>query len=62
MKLFKTTIVIWTKDNATDVDLTILAQSATDGDAYCSKQECARVEDPESDLDWDGTEFFEQNA
>lgn len=59
MKLFKTTIVIWSDYNPEGrVELEDLARAATVGDAYCSKQETVPVEDPEQDADWDGTEFF----
>ena len=57
-KLFKTTIVIWSEYNTEDVELTDLAREATEGDSYCSKQECEQIEDPETDDEWDGTEFF----
>lgn len=58
-KLYKTTIVIWTDHNPQNVEINDLAQNAVDGDAYCSKKETAFIEDAESDIDWDGTEFFD---
>ena len=59
MKLFKTTIVIWSEYDPTGaVELEDLAREAQRGDAYCSKQESVFVEEAESDPDWDGTEFF----
>lgn len=66
-KLWKTTIVIWTEwepttddtDEESQYSIEDLAAAATDGDAYCSKQESVEVDDPASDPDWDGTEFFE---
>lgn len=56
-KLYKTTIVIWSEEDPSHLELEDLARDATSGDSYCSKQELARV-DPLSDPDWDGTEFF----
>ena len=59
MKLYKTTIVIWSEDDPTNLmEIDALAQDAMNGESYCSKQETVRVEDPISDPDWDGTEFF----
>lgn len=60
MRLRKTTIVIWSReeDYQGEVELVDLAMDATSGLAYCSKQESALVDDAENDPDWDGTEFF----
>jgi len=60
MKLYKTTIVIWSEFNPDQqmIELSNLANLATNGNAYCSKQESEEVMDPVSDKDWDGTEFF----
>lgn len=59
MKLYKTTIIIWTDDDPTDkVELEDLAREATSGAAYCSSMETVAVDDPEADPNWDGTEFF----
>lgn len=58
MTLWKTVIVIWTEHDTSATELTALAAAATDGDAYCSKSDCRRVEDPANDPEWDGTEFF----
>lgn len=57
-KLFKTTIVIWSEDDPSNVELTDLAFGATDGLAFCSKQKTELVEDRENDPDWVDTEFF----
>lgn len=57
--LWKTTIIVWSEYYAGDVELEDLGRGATSGDAYCSKQSSVRVEDPKTDPDWDGTEFFE---
>lgn len=59
MKLYKTTIVIWSDFNPENVSLSRLAQEAEDGCSYCSVQKTETVEDPSQDSDWDGTEFFE---
>lgn len=56
--LWKTTIVVWTDYDPRSRELEDLAREATSGDAYCSKQEAVEVANPESDDDWDGTEFF----
>jgi len=60
MTLFKTTVVIWSEYNPEEngTELEDLARDATDGESYCSKQTCLKVEDPTKDPDWDGTEFF----
>lgn len=58
--LYKTTIVIWSEYNPTrKVELSELAHDAEYGDAYCSLFESVRVQNPESDPNWDGTEFFD---
>lgn len=58
MKLYKTTIVIWTDFQPTGFELSDLAREAEQGDAYCSKREMEAIEEPQRDPDWDGTEFF----
>ena len=57
--LHKTTIVIWTREDPIGQEISYLAQRATGGDAYCSKQASGLVAEPEKDPDWDGTEFFD---
>jgi hypothetical protein len=58
-RLFKTTIVIWTEYDPTNiVEIDDLARDAISGESYCSSSESVLVEDPEKDTDWDGTEFF----
>lgn len=59
VKLYKTTIVIWSERNPATMEIDELASAAVGGDAYCSKQEIETVEAPEKDPDWDGTEFFD---
>ena len=57
--LYKTTIVIWSEYDASEnTEIDDLARDAMSGDSYCSKQDCVKVDDPASDPDWDGTEFF----
>lgn len=57
--LYKTTVVIWSEDNPEQYELDELAREAVRGMAYCSSQQSEIIEDPESDPDWDGTEFFD---
>jgi hypothetical protein len=59
--LFKSTIIIWTEydPSALEVELTDLASPAEDGDAHCSTMDCVLVPEPEKDLAWDGTDFFD---
>ena len=59
MKLYKTTIVIWSDEDPTDMELEDIAREATNGSCYCSKMTSDHVEDAESDADWDGNEFFD---
>lgn len=56
--LYKSTIVIWSEYNPSNTELDALARDAVVGDSYCSKSRFERVENPETDPDWDGTEFF----
>ncbi len=61
MVLYKTTIVIWSEYDPLEEwggSLEDLGREATSGNAYCSKMETIRVDDPPGDPDWDGTEFF----
>ena len=57
-KLWKTTVVIWSKFDPQHVELDDLAHEAIRGEAYCNKSlsECVA---PDNDPDWDGTEFFD---
>lgn len=61
MKLYKTTIVIWSQfdPDASGIELSELASDAESGESYCSKLESHVVEDAKADADWDGTEFFD---
>lgn len=56
--LIKHVITIWSETVLENAEINRLAQEAVDGDAYCSNHTATRVEDPEQDPAWDGTEFF----
>lgn len=56
--LFKTTLVIWTEADPSEMEIVALAQEATDGTAYCSVDKREKVEDPAKDPAWDSTDFF----
>lgn len=58
--LYKTTIEIWSdEDSFTSYpDLETLAREATSGDAYCTKQDCVKVDDIYFDEDYDGLNGF----
>lgn len=58
MTLIKHTIIIWSEPMDNPREINELAQDAMDGDSYCSKHDTKIIEDPSSDPDWDGTEFF----
>jgi hypothetical protein len=57
--LFKTTIVIWSEFDPQMVELEDLAIEAASGEAYCSQMRAEAISNPETDPDWDGTEFFD---
>jgi hypothetical protein len=56
--LLKTTIVIWSEIDSEGMNIADLAQDAIGGESYCSKEDTKVINDPESDPDWDDTEFF----
>lgn len=56
-KLYKTTIEIWTDEDAGEWELETLAREATSGLAYCTVQKCEGVTDPKK---FPKTEFFEE--
>lgn len=62
MKLYKTNIVIWSDTDLRNSGLSLsdIARDAEDGESYCSKMETTKVNNPEKDPDWDGTEFFQE--
>jgi hypothetical protein len=57
--LHKTTVVIWSEFDGTEVELEALARETTEGEAYCCRYRSELVADPVTDPDWDGTEFFD---
>jgi hypothetical protein len=58
MKLYQTTILIWSECDTSLVELSALAGAAEHGDAYCSRTDCVLVPEAEKDADWHGTDFF----
>lgn len=59
--LYKSVIVIWSEYDPSYTELEDLARDAVSGDSYCATSKSVRVENPEADPDWDGTEFFGTN-
>lgn len=59
--LFKTTVIIWSRQNPNEeeLDLVELAQEAMKGSHYCSRTQTLSVPVPSEDPDWDNTEFFD---
>ena len=59
--LFKTTLIIWSRQNPNEeeLDLVELAQEAMNGTHYCSRTHILSVPIPSEDPDWDDTEFFD---
>lgn len=53
--LYRTSIVIWTDYDPSQVELEYLAREATSGDAFCSQQQSEQVTDPQQLPD---TDFF----
>ena len=61
--LYKNTIIIWSEFDPTPIlTLEDLAREAVDGSMYCSSMKSQLVENPLSDSDWDGTEFFNDDC
>jgi len=60
MKLYKTTIVIWSESDPSQApfELEDLARDATSGSSICTKMDTVQVDESERDEDWDGNEFF----
>ena len=58
--LYKTTVVIWSEFDPSELSLRDLVWEATSaiGEAYWSKYHGELVNDPAEDPDWDGTDFF----
>jgi hypothetical protein len=59
MHKYKTTIVIWTDYDPSEVELEDLAREATSGEAICSKQQVEKIDDPDSDSDFEVGEYFD---
>lgn len=59
--LYKSTIIIWSREHPKlHCDLEDLAEKALySSDTYLARHDVKMIEDPESDPDWDGTEFFD---
>lgn len=60
--LWKTTLVIWTDYDPSAMEIDALATEAIGGSAYCAIQASEQVEHPETDPQWDGTEFFDMGV
>ena len=58
-RLWKTTIVVWSGDDPSGVEIDMVARDAIDGDSFCSVRRSEVVADAEADSDWVGTEFFD---
>ena len=53
MKLYKTTVVIWSDFNPITSELSELVREAEHGDAaYCARMDTQVIEKPEADPDW----------
>ena len=58
MKLYKTTVPVWTEYDPFGVPPHKLVCDATFGDGYLSGEHTVSVEDPQDDPEVDVTEFF----
>lgn len=57
--LYRTTIVIWSEFDPSDMELSWLAREAEEGEALCTKNDITYVEKPEDDPDFEeGVESF----
>jgi hypothetical protein len=57
MRLWKTTVIIWSDFDPQKYELETLAYEACRGEAYCSSVKSKYIQ-AEEDEDWDNTEFF----
>lgn len=57
MKRYKTTIVIWTNEDTTGLELDTLENMIQDHEAVISSSDCVKVEHPEDDGEW--ADWFE---
>ena len=61
--LYKTVVVVWSeKEPCPSMSLEDIGREADQGCYYCSKISGALVTKPETDPDWDGTEFFLEDS
>jgi hypothetical protein len=60
VKLYKSTVIIWSEFDPNTVELSDLAQEAETGVAYCSSQMTVLVDDPKTDPEFGGgADFFD---
>ena len=59
MRLYKSTMTIWTTYDPTEIEPTELVHPAENVGAYCSSMTFALIPELEKDPAWDGTEFFD---
>ncbi len=59
--LVKYTIIIWAPKEYlnSDIGLSDLGREADSGECYASRVKSELINNPRSDPDWDGTEFFD---
>ena len=64
MTLYKTTLVIWSEANPSNMTISELASELVDddgfGSTYCSKRLSELTASPKTDPDWESTEFFDR--
>lgn len=56
--LWKSTIIIWSAYDPSEVDIEELAREALTESAHCSEHKIEFIDDLENDPDWDGSDFF----
>jgi len=57
MKLYKTTIIIWSRSNGEEAEISDLAQDAMNGEALCTQQE-SRLQESDDDPEADAIQSF----
>lgn len=63
LPLFKTTVVLWTDFDPSDLlEIEALADLVDDDSAFVSTIFTSQVETPESDPQWVDTDFFDENT
>lgn len=62
MKLYKTTLVIFTEHNISDMEIFELRQHLNDGNIFISDVQCEKLKDARKDPCWseDAEDFFNQ--